>query len=73
MVDAEESDLAEGLGEGYRKPCSIHTLNLLVNDILKTIPAKYRSVVTKCKIAAAKQPNPLEWPICAHGSYFVSL
>ena len=55
MVDAEESDLAEGLGEGYRKPCSIHTLNLLVNDILKTIPAKYRSVVTKCKIAAAKQ------------------
>ena len=41
MVDAEESDLAEGLGEGYRKPCSIHTLNLLVHDILKTIPAKY--------------------------------
>ena len=55
MVDAEESDLAEGLGEGYRKPCSIHTLNLLVNDILKTIPAKYKSVVAKCKIAAAKQ------------------
>jgi hypothetical protein len=39
----------------YRRPCTIHTLQLLVHDCLKQLPARFVNVLAKAKVVARKQ------------------
>ena len=54
-VEDIEVNFAEIFQEQYRRPCTIHTLQLLVKDCLKLLPAKFRNVLAKAKLVCKKQ------------------
>ena len=39
----------------YRRPCTIHTLQLLVHDCLKLLPSRFVNILAKAKMVAKKQ------------------
>jgi len=39
----------------YRRPCTIHTLQLLVHDCLKLLPSSFVNILAKAKMVAKKQ------------------
>ena len=54
-VNDVEVDFEEVFQEQYRRPCNIHTLQLLVNDCIKLLPVRYQNILKKSKIVCAKQ------------------
>ena len=54
-VNDAEVDFEEVFQEQYRRPCNIHTLQLLVNDCIKLLPVRYQNILKKSKIVCAKQ------------------
>ena len=54
-VEDIEVNFAEIFQEQYRRHCTIHTLQLLVKDCLKLLPAKFRNVLAKAKLVCKKQ------------------
>ena len=54
-VQDMEVELGDVFEESLRLPCSIHTLQLLVKDIIAAMPPRYRNLLVKCKLAAKKQ------------------
>ena len=51
-IDVHFDDLFQ---DQFRRPCSIHTIQLLVKDCLEAIPAKYKQVIEKAKAVCRKQ------------------
>lgn len=47
-------DFREIFQDQYRRGCNIHQLQLLVKDMLKNLPQRYKNVIAKCKIACRK-------------------
>ena len=41
----------------YRRPCMIHTLQLLVRDCLKQLPARFLNILAKANAGARNQRN----------------
>ena len=54
-VQDMEVEFGEVFQDGLRLPCSIHTLQLFVKDVIAAMPPRYRNVLGKCKVAAKKQ------------------
>ena len=60
-VDGEEEfqdiivDFNAILRDQYRLPCSIHTVQLLVKDIIAALPARHKQVLARAKVACRKQ------------------
>ena len=48
-------DLETVFQDQYRRPCTIHTLQLLVKDCLQELPSRYRNVLSKAKVVCRKQ------------------
>ena len=55
--EVQDMDVAmnEVFEQHCRMPCSIHTLQLMVNDIIAAMPQRYKHVLGKCKSSAKKQ------------------
>lgn len=55
QFDDMEVNVDEVFVDELRGPCSIHTLQLAVNDMLTALPNRYENVLRKCKAACKKQ------------------
>ena len=48
-------DFMQMFREQYRVPCTIHTLQLLVKDIIAALPVRHKQVLARAKVACKKQ------------------
>ena len=71
-VDGEEEfqdiivDFNAILRDQYRLPCSIHTVQLLVKDIIAALPARHKIVLARAKVACRKQHQSVRHSEEAH-------
>lgn len=53
--DVDTAEVAAVFTGEFRLPCFIHTLQLFVYDCIKALGARYKSVLSKAKVACKKQ------------------
>jgi hypothetical protein len=70
VVDPEEEfqdiaiDFKEVFREQYRVPCTIHTLQLFVKDVLAELPQRFQTILQRAKLVCRKQHQSVKLTEC---------